>query len=142
LKDGDPTVPGLEPETAREMARCVRKRLPDVRFGYIFGSVARGRDHSDSDLDVAVHADRHLEADERFQLAGRLERIVGRPVDVLDLEAASPVMRMQVLEHGSLLLSDDAMALAEFEMYTPALYEDWKHLSRPFDEALPRQFEP
>lgn len=131
----------LGDETTDEVVDCLRDMLPEVRFAYVFGSAVRGDQRPDSDLDLAVEAGRRLEATERFRLAGELERIVGRPVDVLDLTEANAVIRMQVLQHGSVLLNDDRTALAEFEMYTPAIYEDWKHLSRPFEEALTRQFE-
>lgn len=131
----------LGEEAIDDVVRCIGESLADVRFAYVFGSIARADARPESDFDLAVEAGRALEPEERFQLAGRLERIVGRPVDVLDLAEADPVIRMQVLEDGFVLLCNDPTALAEFEMYTPALYEDWLHLSRPFEEALTRQFE-
>jgi predicted nucleotidyltransferase len=43
-----------------------------VAFSYLFGSVARGEDRLDSDLDVAVHFEPGTDAATRFQHCLRL----------------------------------------------------------------------
>jgi predicted nucleotidyltransferase len=115
--------------------------LPDLRFAYVFGSAARGELGSHSDYDVAVDAGRALDVTEILRLSGRLESVVGRKVDLVDLNSAGPVLKMQILQNGQLNSRRDRRALAEFQMYTPSQYEDWKHLSKPLDEALIRRFQ-
>ena len=57
-------------------------------------------------------------------------------MDLVDLAKAPPVLKMQILEYGQLLACHDDRALAEFEMYTPRLYEDWKIRNRPREKKL------
>lgn len=66
----------------------------------VFGSVARGEDRADSDVDVLVDMD-----DDRslMDLAGflvDLERLVGRRVDVATVPALGPRIRERVLREA------------------------------------------
>lgn len=44
--------------------------FPHIRVAALFGSIARGTARPDSDIDVAVQADKELRADERIALTG------------------------------------------------------------------------
>ena len=64
----------------------------------IFGSVARGEETPDSDIDLLVD----YPAEERglfplLKLAGEVEAIVGRPVDVAAVEVMAPVVRQRAM---------------------------------------------
>lgn len=135
--------PDMQSEVAHgaQVASVVAEQLPEVRFAYVFGSAAAGRLGPESDYDVAVDAGRRLETEEVFELSGRLEGVVGRPVDVVDLSRAGPILKMQVLRYGKLILCRDRRAHIDFQMYTPSQYEDWKILRRPIDEALLRRIQ-
>jgi predicted nucleotidyltransferase len=87
---------------------------------YHFGSSAAGLDRPDSDVDLAVLADVTLPAVARFDLQERLAELYRRPVDLVDLRTASPVMAMQVLATSQLLLdaAPDARGLFEDRMFT------------------------
>ena len=61
---------------------------PNVAFALLFGSAARGDDGADSDLDLIV-ALRDPSLDGMVELQDRLERRLGREVDLLSVEAAS-----------------------------------------------------
>ncbi len=117
------------------------EQIPSLRFAYVFGSAARDALRPDSDYDVALEAADELDVEVLIHLSGVLESVVGRKVDVVDLRRAGPVLRMQILTAGHLVTCIDRRALAEFQMYTPAQYEDWKHLSRPLEQALIRRFQ-
>lgn len=80
-----------------------------VRLAVLYGSVARGEEDAGSDLDllVAWAPDR---ASDPLALAGRLERVIGRRVDVATLgrvEAQSPLLLTQILEEGRVLVDRD-----------------------------------
>jgi len=51
----------------------------------VFGSIARNRARQDSDLDVAVQAEKPLDSAMRVQLIGQLALAIGCPVDLIDL---------------------------------------------------------
>jgi len=89
--------------------------VPDVVAVYLFGSVGRGDESAWSDLDLALLGRRRLEPVPRWELQERLAAVAGRDVDLVDLLAASSVLRVQVLRDAQLLLDRDPYARALFE---------------------------
>jgi len=98
-----------------EIRTCLRRVLPQVYAGYVFGSIAAGEAGPGSDIDIAVLLPRPLPALERFAAQEAIAREFGRDVDLIDLRAASTVLRMQVLTRGRLLFSNDEPAREAFE---------------------------
>lgn len=126
----------LDPDIAAAVRDVLQDAPVGVRFAYVHGSAAAGRLGPESDVDVALWADRALSPEERLEISQRLERHLHRTVDLLDLRRGDAIVRMQVLEHGVPVLVEDARALAEFRMYTPALYFDVKIQRRPVEQAM------
>jgi predicted nucleotidyltransferase len=77
---------------------------PHLRLGLVFGSVAKGTARADSDIDVAVLADRPLTASDKIHLIETLAQATGRAVDLIDLATAGHPVLGQVLAHGTRLL--------------------------------------
>jgi predicted nucleotidyltransferase len=80
-----------------------------VRLAVLYGSLARGDEDAGSDIDLLISP-----ADDRpsagLQLAVRLQRVVGRPVDVAHLErveADAPLLLDRVLDEGRVLVDRD-----------------------------------
>jgi predicted nucleotidyltransferase len=77
---------------ADEVIETLRSLEPELRRAGIlkmalFGSVARGEAHADSDVDLAVEVDKSSRMD-LIELAGlelRLGEVLGRPVELLTL---------------------------------------------------------
>jgi predicted nucleotidyltransferase len=80
-----------------------------VRLAVLYGSLARGDEDADSDLDLLVSfAEDRLSAG--IELAVRLERVHDRRVDIADLErveARAPLLLDRVLEEGRVLVDRD-----------------------------------
>ena len=96
----------IAPEPLASPLRAVLARHPQVNFAMLFGSLARGTARPDSDLDLAVGADRLLHADEIIALISDLAMATGRPVDLIDLAAAGEPLLGQILAHGVRVLGD------------------------------------
>ncbi|MCS3419653.1 nucleotidyltransferase domain-containing protein [Pseudomonas yamanorum] len=90
--------------------------VPGLLAVYVFGSQVTGEAGSESDLDVAVLSAGVVEPLSLWRLSGELADIVGVPVDLLDLRAASTVMQYQVLTTGRRLWSGSIQA-GLFESY-------------------------
>ncbi|MFB6265337.1 MAG: nucleotidyltransferase domain-containing protein [Bradymonadaceae bacterium] len=129
----------LDARDRADVVDCLRSHLPGLRFAFVFGSAASGTISPDSDVDIAVDTGEEIDVDVLSTVAGRLESILDRPADLVDLQSAGPILAMQVLRKGESIVEDDAPALRDFEMYTPKRYEDWKIHSRPYRERL-REF--
>jgi len=80
--------------------REVLSHFPAIGLAVLFGSVASGRAQPDSDLDLAVSADRALTASEMLQLTQALAQETGRPVDLIDLASVSAPLLGQIVQHG------------------------------------------
>ncbi|NVZ95355.1 nucleotidyltransferase domain-containing protein [Pseudomonas sp. D6002] len=94
----------------------LQAEVPELLAVYVFGSQVTGEARSESDLDVAVLSAGVVEPLLLWQLSGELADIVGVPVDLLDLRAASTVMQYQVLTTGRRLWSGNVQA-GLFESY-------------------------
>jgi predicted nucleotidyltransferase len=57
---------------------------------YLFGSAATGNVDEDSDIDLAVVG---LPPERFFRVMTEVIRILGRPLDLLDLDEATPLVR-------------------------------------------------
>jgi predicted nucleotidyltransferase len=82
---------------------------PNVRLAVLYGSIARGDDGPDSDLDLLVSLDEDR-ADAAVKLAVRLERAVERHVDVARtnrVESTAPLLLLQAIDEGRVVLDRD-----------------------------------
>lgn len=82
---------------------------PNVRLAVLYGSIARGDDTADSDLDVLVSLGEDR-PDAAVKLAVRLERAVGREVDVARLnriQETAPLLLLRAIDEGRVLLDRD-----------------------------------
>lgn len=114
--------------------------LLEGRFGldtlWLFGSAARGEERKDSDLDLAALFRRRPAPLELLDAKGELADLLGREVDLVDLDRASPILGMQVLRSGRLLVDRNPARRYAFFGRTISMYEDVKILRREAERAL------
>ncbi|MCQ4323084.1 nucleotidyltransferase domain-containing protein [Pseudomonas stutzeri] len=73
-------------------------------MAYVFGSVAAGTAHSDSDLDLAVLCDAAMTADQQIQLISDIAEATGRAVDLIDLATVGEPLLGQILRYGNRII--------------------------------------
>lgn len=89
---------------------------PGLVSAYLFGSVAEGRAHRESDVDIGVLLDRAVypsaadRFDIRLRLIPRLEEAARRPVDLVVLNDAPPHLGRRIMTEGRQLLLIDSAA--------------------------------
>ncbi|MBX3275461.1 MAG: nucleotidyltransferase domain-containing protein [Sandaracinaceae bacterium] len=115
---------------ALEDLRPLFEGAPAVAAAWVFGSLSRGEAREDSDLDVAVLLrDREASAvthrRQLADLAARLERESGRPVDLVVLTLRDPILAHRVLSEGRLVHDADRQRRIEFTSAALARYFDW-----------------
>ena len=113
------------------VAETVRSLLADepaVIAAYVFGSIASGHAHASSDIDVAVLMDERLTHTELFrlelELGARLEEALGKRVDLVSLNRATPFLAFQVLKSGILVRDRDPDTRSLFVMRALNTYYD------------------
>ena len=80
---------------------------PGIELAILFGSLAVGEGGVESDLDLAIDAGHILTAEEKIGLISALAERTGRPVDLVDLQAAGEPLLGQILRHGKRILGSD-----------------------------------
>jgi predicted nucleotidyltransferase len=90
--------------------RSALRTEPNVAFAMLFGSVARGDDSAESDVDLLVVL-RQGSLGRKLELQDRLERAAGRKVHVVDMEAASrnDVLLSMAVEEGRVLVDREEL---------------------------------
>lgn len=125
----------INPEAWRRASEAL-----DRRFGlevlWLYGSAAKGTDRPDSDLDLGALFTRRPSGYDLFKTALDLEDLLGRKVDLVDLDRAGPILGMQVLKSGQLLFDAVPRRRYEFFARTVGLYEDLKIQRRPAEKAM------
>lgn len=79
----------------------------NIRLAYLFGSLAKGNERPESDIDIALKADAPLTTQQKIDLITQLAALTGRPVDLVDLRLAGEPLTGQILSHGKRLLGSD-----------------------------------
>ncbi|MGA7120002.1 MAG: nucleotidyltransferase domain-containing protein [Polyangiaceae bacterium] len=89
---------------------------PLLRVAILFGSAASGVLHAASDVDVGIlPIEPDLLLRHELELQADLERLCGRPVDIVRLDLASTLLRWEVARGGRVLLERPAGAGAHFQ---------------------------
>jgi predicted nucleotidyltransferase len=112
--------------------------LPGLAAALLFGSAARERLRPESDIDLALLFGEEAvpEGFALLDLRGDLEQCVGRDVDLLVLNTASPIIAHQALKTGLLLRCPDRPAYLRYVVRLISTYADLKRVRRPIEEAL------
>jgi len=100
----------LEPKKVPNLVVDIRQILnghPQIQLAVLFGSLARNKACLESDLDLAVSADRPLDVNEKMQLIEALADLTGRPVDLVDLFTVGEPLLGQIIVGGQRILGDD-----------------------------------
>ena len=117
-------------------------RRAEVRFVYLFGSVASGRANRLSDVDIAIFVDpKALERDYpygyRAEVITDLMKALGtNRIDLVVLNNASPFLRFRVIRYGKLVFSRAESERGAFQVRTLNEYNDLKPLWKVHDHCL------
>lgn len=103
---------------------------------WLFGSGAEGRLRDDSDLDLAVLMPAPIEPLRCYDAAQELALRLGRDVDLIDLHAAPPALRAEVVGRGRRLAVADARVADLFACHALADYARLNEERAPVLHAL------
>jgi uncharacterized protein len=114
---------------------------PPLRLAMLFGSMAKGTQRIDSDIDIGIiPEDPDLSLAEELTLQTELGRVCKRQVDLVRLDRASTILRWQVVRHGRPLVEGERFAAARFAAEVAAEYLDFapafEHAAENFRRVL------
>jgi len=107
-----------------------------IQLAFLFGSAALQRLRPDSDIDIAVQFETKPDLFNLMALRQSLEEKLHREVDLVALNDASPILRMQVLKHGVLIHDSDRKYYHQFFTDTIKQYDDLKRVRKVIEENM------
>lgn len=109
----------------------------------LFGSYAENRATDRSDVDIALLFDPKEVSSPLTLIAWKedLSSLLGKDVDLVCLNTASPIIGMQVAIHRKNLLLKNPLAYANYQMFLFTDYAELKELRAPMErDILKRKF--
>lgn len=73
---------------------------PEISIAVLFGSLAEGADHPDSDVDLGVQLPAIITATQKMKLIADLATQTGRPIDLVDLRDVGHPLLGEIVEKG------------------------------------------
>ena len=119
--------------TVIENLTRILEQAPRVRLAVLFGSAVKRTRRSDSDVDVGVSLER---GSDLSPLGVTLERAAGRPVDLVWLDTAPPLLRFEIACSGLVLVQRDPHGWAEFRAHAMIDWWDWAPTARMMHQAM------
>lgn len=121
-------------EVAQEQWDAVAGSHPGLALLVLLGSRARGQEHAGSDWDLGFLADPDVD---RLALHADLTQLLGTDaVDLVDLRAASAVLRRDAAAHGQALVGP--AAFVEFAVEATLFWCDIEPVVREAHDAVLR----
>jgi predicted nucleotidyltransferase len=121
-------APAVTPgDVERLLSRELPRLVPGLAAAYLFGSFGRGEPRAASDVDVGLlysHSPSPTLNDQPFLAAAELEKLLGRPVDLVVLNTAPVDLVHRVLRDGVLVVQPDPSARIAFEVRARSQYFD------------------
>ena len=123
-----------------DAVRDVLLRQPDIELACVFGSFAEGRQTNASDIDVAIAAREPVDPEHRLALSDAIANATGRPVDLVDLHRAGPLLLTQALTGGKRIVKRDSSVLARLLVKMWYLNADLMPLVRMIQDTRRKRF--
>lgn len=135
-------VSALSDETLERMADATLDVFPRTIAACVFGSAARGEMRPFSDVDLGVLLPDEPDLMDMGELAGRVEDICRRPVDVVllrGLPERDPELAFRIADEAVPILGSRRFAFADFKKEAFLWYMDTAPLRRMMKQALYRR---
>jgi predicted nucleotidyltransferase len=113
---------------------------PEIKIAYLYGSAAKNRLRSDSDVDIAVSAQRPLTIDERLNIITSLSKGLDREIDLVDLSTTHGLLLYEILTKGKLVLCKDTAFKAELMKEVVYFAEDFLPQIQDFLDRKVKRF--
>ena len=116
---------------------CIQVLKDKAHFAYCYGSLVTGRLRRESDIDIAVYLKKRNPAfKDRLDLITELGSHIDRRVDLVLLNQCDPVIAMQVLGNGRLILNENNTLRVQYILKQLSLYADLKMSRKMIEEHL------
>lgn len=113
-------------------------RRKGVQLVFLFGSAVSRRMHRASDVDIGILFGPVPNVPQMSALTAELSSLLKKEVDLVVLNHASPILKMQILKTGVLVFARDLGAYHQFFVDTVNQYDDLKRIRKTCEDNILR----
>jgi predicted nucleotidyltransferase len=113
-------------------------RRKGIYLVFLFGSSVSRRVHPASDVDIGILFGSVPNVSRINALAAELSSLLKTEVDLVVLNHASPILKMQVLKKGVLVFTRDLKVYHQFFVDTVNQYDDLKRIRKTCEDNILR----
>ena len=122
-----------------EKCKNVLMKYENILFAYIFGSYAKGNMRADSDLDIGIYLKEEMNIEEYLKIRMDLTKICKRQVDLVVLNAATPLLKYEIYKNNILLFTRDRTIESNYKVKILFEYNDIKrYLEMSYKKTIER----
>jgi len=112
----------------------------DIVSVYLFGSIVTNRLNDESDIDIAIilKNSKEYKVPDKIQIREELSELLGRDVDVVYLNDAPVILRMQVFRKGIKLFDRNPNVTNTLIVKSQFEYDDLKYIRSPIERQILR----
>ncbi|MEO1784126.1 nucleotidyltransferase domain-containing protein [Thermodesulfobium sp. 4217-1] len=111
-------------------------KIDEVLLSFIFGSFIENRLTDESDADLAILFSSKPDFESLNKIKSGITEITDRDTDIVILNFASPIIKMQALKKGRLIKKVNDSIYNEFFLRTLKEYDDLKIVRRPQEQNI------
>ncbi len=111
-------------------------KIDEVLLAFIFGSFIENRLTDESDADFAILFSSMPSFESLNKIKSGITEITDRDTDIVILNFASPIIKMQVLKRGRLIKKVNDSVYNEFFLRTIKEYDDLKIVRRSQEQNI------
>lgn len=123
-------------EEIKEKLECIKQYLTsnfECEAILLFGSYARNTQNSESDIDLAIKLKKEIQPKELFAIKRKLEDILEKDIDLIDLDNTQDGIRYEILINGIIIYVKDEF---KFELYKLDMYREYLELNESRKEII------
>ncbi len=129
-------TPALTRDTVVLKILELAKSKTEIAALYLFGSAVVDRLTPESDIDLGILFEQKPSAIELIRLQEEFTNTLAVQADIVDLDAVSPILRMQVLKNGIRIFTRNETRVHAFFVRAVNEYDDLKRVRKPIEDNI------
>lgn len=107
----------------------------NILLVFLFGSIVNGIFHEESDIDLGIYYKHIPNTTQYLEMKENYSEKLKREVDIVVLNTADPIIRMQALKNG-LVVKKDSHTYNDFFVRTLNEYDDLKYYRQEVEKNI------
>ena len=107
----------------------------NILLVFLFGSIVNGIFHEESDIDLGIYFQHIPNTTQYLEMKENYSEKLKREVDIVVLNTADPIIRMQALKNG-LVVKKDSHTYNDFFVRTLNEYDDLKYYRQEIEKNI------